>query len=31
LGKFGGDKAAESAKHDEHLDRTVRAMKEAVK
>lgn len=31
MGKFGGDKAAESTKPDEHLHRTVRAMKEAVK
>jgi len=27
----GGHKAGEAVKHDEHLDRTVRAMKEAVK
>jgi len=28
---FGGNKAAESTQHDEHLDRTVNAMKEIVK
>jgi hypothetical protein len=31
MGKGGSSKAAESAKPDEHLNRTVRAMKEAVK
>jgi hypothetical protein len=31
MGKFGGDKTVEAAKPDEHLHRTVRAMKEAVK
>jgi hypothetical protein len=31
MGKFGASKAAESAQPDQHLDRTVRAMKEAVK
>lgn len=31
LGQRGSHKAAESAKPDEHLDRTVRAMKEAIK
>lgn len=31
MGKGGSSKAAESAKPDEHLHRTVRAMKEAVK
>lgn len=31
MGKFGGDKALEAAKPDEHLHRTTRAMKEAIK
>lgn len=31
MSQRGGHKAAESAQHDQHLDRTVRAMKEAVK